>query len=108
MHNLVNYMKLADLKALMATFVYWSGFNLHGVMAQIKTETGFLNLIIGPLGALVLSVLALYIIWKYMRRKDQEITNIREAQLADKDKQIEELKEQVQTLREIKEYLEIK
>ncbi len=85
----------------MLTFLYAIGFQGISVMAKIQSETSnsWTDLILGPLGALALSVAGLYFMWNYMRKKDDLIRKIREDQLADKEKQIQELKNEISKLK---------
>lgn len=92
--------RLVDIKALMLAVLYSVGFLGHGVALKItEPQTSWADLILGPLGALALSVVALYFLWNYMRKKDEIIKTIREKQLADKEAEIQSLKTELKELR---------
>ncbi len=90
--------KFLDLKILMLSLLYSIGFFGNSIAQMYTAESRWIDFILGPLGALFLSVVALYFLWNYMRKKDALIAKIREEQLSEKNKEIEELRKQVKEL----------
>ena len=73
-------------------------FAAGGIFLQVVHKSAhpksWMDLIIGPLGALVILALLSYILIKYIQKKDTKIDELNDMLMKEKDAQIEMLKKQ--------------
>jgi|SRR5690606_14302597 len=85
----------------MILLLWFCGFNVSAIVFQapVTMDDNIMSKIIGPYGALMLSLVSLYLLWKYIRRKDLEIQELRSKADEEKERYIKKLEKELTELR---------